>query len=93
MALWESVTESLGGSWTTNLLIGTAAVIVAPIVVPAVLAGLRPVAKTAIKGGVFLYDKAGEIVTETGEQMSDLVAEARAELVASAAARSNSVPS
>ena len=41
MALWESVTESLGGSWTTNLLIGTAAVIVATIVVPAVLAGLR----------------------------------------------------
>jgi hypothetical protein len=93
MALWESVTESLGGSWTTNLLIGTAAVIVAPIVVPAVLAGIRPVAKAAITGGVFLYDKAGEMVTEAGEQMSDLVAEARADLVASAAARSDSVPS
>jgi len=93
MALWESVTKSLGGSWTTNLLIGTAAVIVAPIVVPAVLAGIRPVAKTAIRGGVFLYDKAGEIVAEAGEQMSDLVAEARAELVASAAPRSDSVSS
>lgn len=93
MALWESVTESLGGSWTTNLLIGTAAVIVAPIVVPAVLAGIRPVAKATIKGGVFLYDKAGEMATEVGEQMSDLVAEVRSELAASAAARSDSVSS
>jgi hypothetical protein len=32
----------------SNLLIGAATVVVAPIVVPAVLAGVRPVAKTLI---------------------------------------------
>jgi hypothetical protein len=90
MALWDNVTESLGGSWTANLLLVTATVILAPIVVPAVLAGIRPVAKAAVKGGVFIYDKASEMVTEVGEQMSDMVAEVRAELAASAAARSDS---
>jgi hypothetical protein len=72
----------------SNLLIGAAAVVLAPIVVPAVLAGMRPVAKTVVKGGVLVYDKAREMVAEVGEQMGDIVAEARAELTASAAATS-----
>jgi hypothetical protein len=84
MALWDNVTKSLGGSLTTNLLLGAAAVIIAPIVVPAALALLRPVAKMAIKGSVLAYDKASEMVAEAGEQLSDLVAEARAELHTSA---------
>ena len=71
-----------------NLLIGAAAVVLAPIVVPAVLAGMRPVAKTVVKGGVLVYDKAREMVAEVGEQMGDIVAEARAELTTSAAAAS-----
>ena len=86
MALWEDVTSSLGGSFTTNLLIGAAAVVIAPIVVPAVLAGLRPVAKTVIKGGMFVMDKVQEMAAETGEQVGDLVAEARAEMATAAAA-------
>jgi len=84
MALWDSVTESFGGSLVSNLLIGAAAVVLAPIVVPTVFAGLRPVSKTLVKGGVMVYDKAREMVAEAGEQMSDLVAEARAELAAPA---------
>jgi hypothetical protein len=44
------------------------------------------VAKTVVKGGVFVFDKAREVVAEAGEQMSDIVAEARAELAGSAAA-------
>jgi hypothetical protein len=86
MALWEDVTEAVGGSWASNLLIGAAAVVLAPIVVPAVLAGVRPVAKALIKGGIIVYDKVGELAAETGEQMSDLMSEVRAELSASAAA-------
>jgi hypothetical protein len=56
-ALWEGITEAFGESWVPNLLVGAAAIVVAPIVVPAVLAGLRPVAKTAIKGGIYVFDK------------------------------------
>jgi hypothetical protein len=86
MALWENATESLGTSWTSNVIIGAAAVLLAPIVAPAVLAGMRPLSKVAIKGGVLVYDKARELIAETSEQLSDLVAEARAELAATAAA-------
>jgi hypothetical protein len=84
MALWESITESFGGSLLPNLLVGTAVILVAPIVAPALFAGMRPVAKTVVKGGIYVYDKTLEVVAEAGEQMSDLVAEARAELADSA---------
>jgi Protein of unknown function (DUF5132) len=68
------------------VLIGAAAVMLTPIMVPAVLAGMRPLRKRVIKGGVLIYDKAREVIAETGEQLSDLVVEARSELAASAAA-------
>ncbi len=87
MALLEGITESLGGSLISNLLIGAAAIVLAPVVVPAVLAGMRPVAKTLVKGGVMVYDKTREMVAEVGEQMGDIVAEARSELTASAASQ------
>lgn len=87
MALWEGITEAFGESLVPNLLVGAAAVVVAPIVVPVVIAGLRPVAKTAIKGGIYVLDKVQDMVAETGEQLSDLVAESRAEMAAAAAAR------
>jgi Protein of unknown function (DUF5132) len=87
MALLEGITESLGGSLMSNLLIGAAAIALAPIVVPAVLAGMRPVAKTLVKGGVMVYEKTREMVAEVGEQMGDIVAEARSELTASAASQ------
>jgi hypothetical protein len=48
MALWDSVTESLGNPWMSNVLMGAAAVMLAPIVVPAVLAGMRPLSKMVI---------------------------------------------
>jgi hypothetical protein len=82
MAVWESLTEGFGESLLPTLLIGAAVVVVAPLAVPAVLAGMRPLAKTLVKGGVLVYDKAREMAAEVGEQMSDVVAEARAELAA-----------
>lgn len=88
MALWDSVAEYVGGISASNLLVGAAAVVLAPIVVPTVLAGVRPVAKTLLKGGIFIYDQVGEMVSEAGEGVVDLVAEARAEMAESAAARS-----
>jgi Protein of unknown function (DUF5132) len=83
MAFWDGLTASFGGSLMSNLLLGAAAVVVAPIVVPAVLAGVRPVAKTLIKGGVYVYGTARGMVAEAGEQLGDLVAEAHAELTTS----------
>jgi len=88
MALWDSVTESLGGVSTSTLLVGAAAVVLAPVVVPAVLTGLRPIVKTVLKGGIFLYDAVGGMVSEVGEGASDLVAEARSEMAESAATQS-----
>lgn len=85
MALWDDITGSLSGSWTTNILVGAAVVLVAPIVVPAVLAGVRPLAKLVIKGGVLAYDKTAEVFAEMGEQVSDLMAEARSEMATTAA--------
>lgn len=84
MALWESITDSLGESLLPNLLVGAAVIVLAPVVIPAVLAGLRPVAKTAVKGGVLIFEKARETVTDVGEHISDLMAEARTELSAAA---------
>jgi hypothetical protein len=40
----------------------------------------RPIAKSAIKTGVILFDKGREAAAEMGEVFEDLIAEARAEL-------------
>ena len=75
MALLEDGIKGLGSS----LLVGVGAVIAAPIVIPAVMGGLRPLAKSAIKGYFFLSESLRESLSEAGDQMSDLIAEVRAE--------------
>jgi hypothetical protein len=81
MAIWD---DALKGSLPT-ILIGVGVALAAPIVLPAAAAGLRPVTKTLIKGGLYVVDSAKELMAEAGEQLSDLVAEARAEKAAEAA--------
>lgn len=61
---------------TKALLIGAGAVIVTPILLPL----LKPVAKSAIKTGVVLYEKTKGTIAEAGEVLGDIVAEARAEI-------------
>jgi hypothetical protein len=61
-----------------TIVIGVGAVILAPTV----LSILKPVAKATIKTGVILYQKTRETIAETGEQLGDLVAEAKAEVLA-----------
>jgi hypothetical protein len=51
----------------------------APIVLPAVAAVSRPLAKTLIKGYLALADTVKEYAAEAGEQVSDLMAECQAE--------------
>ena len=59
----------------STVLLGLGVAMVAPTVLPSLASGLRPLAKTLVKGGVTLYDAAKEGIAEAGEQLSDLVAE------------------
>ena len=52
MALLDDILS--GGNWMTGLAIGVGAVVVLPLAAPV----LRPLAKTAIKGGILAYQSA-----------------------------------
>ena len=74
--------EVLGG-WGGTALARLGVVVAVPLVLPLVGAVVRPVAKVAVKGGLFVVDSVRELVAEGSEQFSDVVAEARAEYTAS----------
>jgi hypothetical protein len=96
MALLDNIVEGFGSSWVPSVLVGVGVALVAPVVVPALAAGMRPLAKAVIKGGIMVYDKGAEAFAEAGEQLSDLMAEVRAELdgtaTAAASAATNGNP-
>ena len=69
-----------GGNIVTGLAIGIGGLILAPIVLPAVVGVVKPLAKVAVRGGVALYKKGRDTASEAGEAVSDIVAEAKAEL-------------
>ena len=75
MALLE---DALGG-WTGGVLVGFGAALVVPWVLPAAGSALRPIAKTLIKGTLFVADGLKGVAAEATEQVSDLVAEVQAE--------------
>ena len=66
----------------TNILVVVGVAILVPVVLPVVVTMARPVVKGLIKGGMALADKAQEFVAGTGEPVSDLMAEVRAERAA-----------
>lgn len=76
MGLLEDVTKGP----ISTVLLGLGVAMVVPTVLPTLASGLRPLAKTLVKGGVTLYDAAKEGIAEAGEQLNDLVAESRAEM-------------
>lgn len=78
--------EDLVEAISPNALVAAGALFLAPILVPVVGRGLRPLAKGAIKGYLTVQDKVKEYAAVSTEQMSDLVAEARAEHAAAAGA-------
>lgn len=65
-----------------SILVVLGVAMAAPIVLPAVAAVSRPLAKTLIKGYLVLADTIKEFAAEAGEQVCDLVAEVKAERVA-----------
>ena len=86
MALLDDMVGGLTSSWVPSVLVGVGVALVAPIVVPALAGGMRPLAKAVVRGGMMVYDKGAEVIAEASEQLSDMVAEVRSELDATAAA-------
>jgi hypothetical protein len=78
MALLDEVFSG----WGPTVLVGVGIALVAPVLIPAVGAVVRPVAKELIKGGLLVLDSARELLAEGQEQLSDLAAEARSEYAA-----------
>jgi Protein of unknown function (DUF5132) len=62
-----------------GVLVGVGVALVAPVLLPAAATGVRPLAKTLIKGGLIVAETVREVVAEAGEQLSDLVAEVQDE--------------
>jgi hypothetical protein len=80
--------DILSGNWVTGLAIGVGAVVVLPLAAPI----LRPLAKTAIKGGILAYQGAaemfgglsnlvGEAVARGGEEVAEEALEVAVEAV------------
>jgi hypothetical protein len=68
MALFDDI---LSGNWVTGLAIGVGAVIVLPLAAPI----LRPLAKTAIKGGILAYRGGAGLVEGIGDLVAEIAAE------------------
>ncbi|AFY48912.1 hypothetical protein Nos7524_3109 [Nostoc sp. PCC 7524] len=62
---------------------GIAAIVLLPVLVPAVGGFGKSLTKATIKGGIVLYEKGKGVVAEVGEKFEDIVAEAKAELAES----------
>src|SRR5262249_29547441 len=71
--------DDMFNGWGTTALVGLGVVVAAPLLLPTVGAGVRPVVKTLIKSGLLLMDSLQELAAEGSEQFSALLAEARAE--------------
>lgn len=70
---FEDLVEDLGVP-------GIAAIVLLPVIVPVVGKVAKPVAKAAVKGGIVLYERGKGVVTEVGETLEDIIAEAKAEM-------------
>ena len=84
----EQVKNAYHQTLNRNSMIKTVALVAGAVVLaPAVASILKPVAKASIKTGVILYQKTKGAIAEAGEQVGDLVAEAKAEVLAEQAAK------
>jgi hypothetical protein len=71
------------GNITSGLALGIGAVIIAPIMIPAVRDVMKPLAKAVIKGGIMAFEKGKELIAEGAEVAEDIYVEAVAELAES----------
>ncbi|NEO30675.1 MAG: DUF5132 domain-containing protein [Symploca sp. SIO3C6] len=70
-----------------GLVIGVGAILLAPIVGPALAKVGKPAAKAAMKTGIVFYEKSKVVVSEASEAFQDLLVESKAELASEAAAK------
>jgi hypothetical protein len=77
------VEDIFKGNLGTSLAIGLGTVILGPVIIPVLGGIVKPVVKTAVKGGIMLYEAGKKGVAGAGESLSDLVAEARSEVESS----------
>jgi Protein of unknown function (DUF5132) len=64
----------------SGLAVAVGVAVLGPIVMPALARGLKPVVKSAIKGGIVAYGWGRESIAEMREYMEDTYAEAHAEM-------------
>ena len=72
MALFDDIVGGFGSAWVPSVLVGVGVALVAPVVIPALAAGMRPLAKAVIKGGIMVYDKGTEALAEAGRDLEDV---------------------
>ena len=75
-----SLFEDAPKSWFSSSILAVGAILAATTLIPALGSALRPLAKALVKNGITIYDSAKELVAEAGEELNDMVAEARAEM-------------
>jgi hypothetical protein len=69
--------EDLG---VPGLAAGVGAIVLTPLLIPAVAKVGKPLAKAALKGGIVAYEKSRSTFAEAGEAIEDMIAEVKAEL-------------
>ena len=71
--------KNLVRGYMPSLAVGIGVALLAPVILPAVASIFRPLMKGAVKGVFTVADTVKELTASTGEQLSDLYAEAKAE--------------
>ncbi len=71
--------RDLAKGYIPSLAVGVGLALLAPVILPALTSIFRPLVKGVVKGGFTVADNLKELTATTGEQVSDLYAEARAE--------------
>jgi hypothetical protein len=72
-----------GGNALAGLaVLAAGAVILAPVVAPALASAGRPLAKSALKAGLLIFERGRETAAELGEIFEDMLAEVKAEMEA-----------
>ena len=79
MSLMADITDLFKGNVVTGLAIGIGVVVLGPVLMPILAPVVRGVARTAIRGGLGLYNEATRITSEVVKMGNDLIEEARSE--------------
>lgn len=85
----ESLKKAYQDNPSRTMVIGLGAMVLTPALIPLV----KPVIKATVKTGVILYQKSKGTLAEAGEILGDIVAEAKAEVIAEQAEKIASLES